>query len=220
MTKKFIVVAGNIGVGKSTLVELLCNRLQYQPFYEPVTENPYLADFYHQMASWSFHSQVFFLSHRLQLHQEVLQFPASSIQDRSIYEDAEVFARNLFLQGHMSQRDFDTYSTLYHSITGMLPPPDLVIYLKANEDTLLKRIALRGRDYERNISREYLSQLNALYTQWIDGFTLCPVLTVPADNLDYVAQSRHLYLVAQKVEQKLTGKDEVVFSDLEVNGYN
>jgi len=219
MTKKFIVVAGNIGVGKSTLVDLLCSRLGFQPFYEPVTENPYLADFYRQMDAWSFHSQVFFLAHRLQLHQDVLRFPSSAIQDRSIYEDAEVFARNLFLQGHLSQRDFETYSTLYHSITGMLPPPDLVIYLKANEDTLLKRISMRGRDYERKISREYLSQLNALYTQWIEGFTLCPVLTVPADNLDYVAQARHLNLVAQKVEQKLTGKDEVVFSDLEVNGY-
>jgi deoxyadenosine/deoxycytidine kinase len=219
MTKKFIVVAGNIGVGKSTLVDLLCSRLGFQPFYEPVTENPYLADFYRQMESWSFHSQVFFLAHRLQLHQDVLRFPSSSIQDRSIYEDAEVFARNLFLQGHMSQRDFETYSTLYHSVTGMLPPPDLVIYLKANEDTLLKRISMRGREYERKISREYLSQLNGLYTQWIDDFTLCPVLTVPADNLDYVAQARHLELVAQKVEQKLTGKDEVVFSDLEVNGF-
>lgn len=219
MTKKFIVVAGNIGVGKSTLVDLLCNRLGFQPFYEPVTENPYLADFYRQMDSWSFHSQVFFLAHRLQLHQDVLRFPSSSIQDRSIYEDAEVFARNLFLQGHLSQRDFETYSTLYHSVTGMLPPPDLVIYLKANEDTLLKRISMRGRDYERKISREYLSQLNSLYAQWIDGFTLCPVLTVPADNLDYVAQAHHLDLVAQKVEQKLTGKDEVVFSDLEVNGF-
>ena len=219
MTKKFIVVAGNIGVGKSTLVDLLCSRLGFQPFYEPVTENPYLADFYRQMESWSFHSQVFFPAHRLQLHQDVLRFPSSSIQDRSIYEDAEVFARNLFLQGHMSQRDFETYSTLYHSVTGMLPPPDLVIYLKANEDTLLKRISMRGREYERKISREYLSQLNGLYTQWIDDFTLCPVLTVPADNLDYVAQARHLELVAQKVEQKLTGKDEVVFSDLEVNGF-
>lgn len=219
MTKKFIVVAGNIGVGKSTLVDLLCSRLGFQPFYEPVTENPYLADFYRQMESWSFHSQVFFLAHRLQLHQDVLRFPSSSIQDRSIYEDAEVFARNLFLQGHMSQRDFETYSTLYHSVTSMLPPPDLVIYLKANEDTLLKRISMRGREYERKISREYLSQLNGLYTQWIDDFTLCPVLTVPADNLDYVAQARHLELVAQKVEQKLTGKDEVVFSDLEVNGF-
>jgi len=101
----------------------------------------------------------------------------------------------------MSQRDFETYSTLYHSVTGMLPPPDLVIYLKANEDTLLKRISMRGRDYERKISREYLSQLNALYTQWIEGFTPCPVLTVPADNLDYVAQARHLNLVAQKVDR-------------------
>ena len=220
MTKKFIVVAGNIGVGKSTLVDLLCSRLGFQPFYEPVTENPYLADFYRQMDSWSFHSQVFFLAHRLQLHQDVLRFPSSAIQDRSIYEDAEVFARNLFLQGHLSQRDFETYSTLYHSINGMLTPPDLVIYLKANEDTLLKRISMRGREYERKISREYLSQLNGLYTQWIDDFTLCPVLTVPADNLDYVAQARHLELVAQKVEQKLTGKDEVVFSDLEVNGFN
>jgi deoxyadenosine/deoxycytidine kinase len=216
MPKKFVVVAGNIGVGKSTLVQMLSERLGFQPFYEPVTENPYLPDFYREMDTWGFHSQVFFLSHRLILHQEVLRFPSSAIQDRSIYEDAEVFAHNLFLQGHLSQRDYETYSTLYHATASLLPPPDLVIYLKASVDTLIKRISLRSRDYERTISSVYLEQLNQLYSTWIDGFTLCPVLTVPADNLDYVKQSRHFDLVVQKVQQKLTGKEEVIFSDEEV----
>ncbi len=212
MPRKFIVVAGNIGVGKSTLVALLSEKLGFQPFYEPVTENPYLSDFYRQMESWSFHSQVFFLAHRLLLQQEVLRFPDSAIQDRSIYEDAEIFARNLFLQGHLSQRDFDTYTSLYNAMANLLPPPDLVIYLKASVNTLVKRIAMRGRDYERTISPDYLEQLNALYDQWIREFTLCPVLTVPSDNLDYVASSSHLELVVQKVQEKLTGKEEVVFS--------
>lgn len=216
MPKKFVVVAGNIGVGKSTLVQMLSERLGFQPFYEPVTENPYLSDFYREMDTWGFHSQIFFLSHRLILHQEVLRFPTSAIQDRSIYEDAEIFAQNLFLQGHLSQRDYETYSTLYHATASLLPPPDLVIYLQASIDTLVKRISLRSRDYERTISHQYLEQLNQLYSTWIDGFTLCPVLTVPADNLDYVKQSRHLDLVIQKVQQKLTGKEEVIFSDDEV----
>lgn len=220
MSRKFIMVAGNIGVGKSTLVELLSSRLHFHPFYEPVTENPYLPDFYQQMEAWGFHSQVFFLANRLLLHQEVLRFPGSAIQDRSIYEDAEVFARNLFLQGTLNQRDFDTYCTLYHAMANLLPPPDLVIYLKATEDTLLKRISKRDREYERTISREYLAQLNTLYERWIEAFSLCPVLTVPADNLDYVAQTGHLELVVEKVQQKLTGKEEVDFSEIEVSDFS
>ncbi len=215
MPRKFIMVAGNIGVGKSTLVEMLSSRLHFHPFYEPVTENPYLPDFYEQMEVWGFHSQIFFLANRLLLHQEVIHFPGSVIQDRSIYEDAEVFARNLFLQGTLSQRDFDTYCSLYHAMANLLPPPDLVIYLKATEDTLLDRIARRGREYERTISRDYLAQLNVLYERWIESFSLCPVLTIPADSLDYVAQTGHMEIVVEKVQQKLTGKEEVNFSEME-----
>jgi deoxyadenosine/deoxycytidine kinase len=209
--KKFVAVAGNIGVGKSTLVRLLCQRLDWEPFYEPVAENPYLTDFYKNMPAWGFHSQIFFLTHRLQIHQQLLHFSGSVIQDRSIYEDAEVFAQNLSLQGALSARDFETYWTLYRTLTQFLPAPDLLIYLRASVPTLMKRIALRNRDYERTITTDYLDQLNQLYEKWISNFTLCPVLTVPADDLDYVAHSRHLDLVTRKVQEKLTGKDEVVF---------
>jgi len=214
--KKFVAVAGNIGVGKSTLVELLCVRLGWEPFYEPVTENPYLADFYADMDAWSFHSQVFFLTHRLRLHYQLAQHPASVVQDRSVYEDAEIFAQNLFLQGHIQSRDFKTYRDLYETTMRFLPPPDLVLYLRGSIPTLLNRISSRGRDYERTITPDYLQGLNSLYETWIDNFTLCPVLAVPADDLDFVSHPGHLRLIIQKVEEKLTGKEEVVFEPEEV----
>jgi deoxyadenosine/deoxycytidine kinase len=213
---KYIVVAGNIGVGKSTLVNMLCQRLGWDAFYEPVTQNPYLPDFYQDMKAWGFHSQVFFLAHRLQIQHAILQHTGSVIQDRSIYEDAEIFARNLYLQGYLSQRDYDTYQALYKSMNDFLPPPDLVIYLQASVPTLLQRIALRSRDYEQSISEDYLSRLNNLYQEWINHYVLCPVLTIPADDLDYVAHSRHLDLIVQKVQEKLTGKEVVVFNPEEL----
>lgn len=218
--KKFIAVAGNIGVGKSTLVEMLCRRLDWQPFYEPVMENPYLADFYKDMATWSFHSQAFFLSHRLRIHHELLHYPGSVIQDRSIYEDAEIFAQNLFLQGYMSRRDYETYRSLYQSVADLLPPPDLVIYLRASSSTLLQRIALRARSYESEITAEYLDGLNQLYEKWFASFSLCPVLAVPGDDLDFVAHPQHLDLIVKKVMEKLTGKEEVVFSSDELMAAN
>lgn len=213
--KKFIAVAGNIGVGKSTLVSLLCKRLEWEPFYEPVIDNPYISDFYANMHSWSFHSQIFFLTHRLRIHQQLVHFPGSVMQDRSIYEDAEVFAQNLNLQGYLSDRDYKTYCAMYLTLSEFLPPPDLVIYLRASVPTLMSRIARRDRDYEREISPSYLEQLNRLYEKWISHFTLCPVLSIPADDLDYVAHSRHLDLITQKVQEKLTGKEEVVFNSNE-----
>src|SRR5215831_875035 len=205
--KKYVAVAGNIGVGKSTLVEMLCVRLEWEPFYEPVTENPYLSDFYKDMDEWSFHSQVFFLAHRLRSHFRLSQHPTSVVQDRSVYEDAEIFAQNLFLQGHILQRDYQTYRDLYETTMRFLPPPDLVVYLRASVPTLLNRIARRGRDYEQTISPDYLTGLNNLYEQWIDNFTLCPVLAVPADDLDYVSHSGHLKLIIDKVQDKLMGKE-------------
>ena len=214
--KKFVAVAGNIGVGKSTLVSMLCNRLGWQPFFEPVGENPYLADFYRDMRLWSFHSQIFFLTRRLRSHRELLDHPTSAIQDRCVYEDAEVFAQNLFFQGLMDERDYLSYRELYRVLSDFPPPPDLVVYLRASVYTLKQRISNRGRDYERTITPEYLGQLNILYEEWIANFSLCPVLTVPADALDYVAHPGHLDLVAQKVDEKLTGKEEVVFSADEV----
>jgi deoxyadenosine/deoxycytidine kinase len=214
--KKFIAVAGNIGVGKSTLVHLLCEKMGWEPFYEPVTENPYIADFYKDMNAWSFHSQIFFLTHRLRIHQRILNFSGSVIQDRSIYEDAEVFAHNLYVQGNLNERDYETYRSLYLTVSDFIPPPDLVIYLRATASTLQRRISLRDRDYERKIPTEYLDQLNTLYEQWINNFGLCPVLTVPADDLDYVAHPRHCDLIMAKVQEKLTGKEEVNFSAEEV----
>lgn len=211
MKKKFIAVAGNIGAGKSTLVGLLSQRLGWQPFYEAVAENPYLADFYGDMRQWSFHSQVFFLANRLRSHRRLVDHPTSVVQDRSVYEDAEVFACNLYHQGHLDERDYRTYRALYEALTSFLPPPDLVVYLRASAGVLRERISQRGRDYERSMSIEYLIRLNNLYEAWIRDFTLCPVLTVPAGDLDFVANPAHLDLVTQKVLDKLQGKDEVVF---------
>ena len=214
--KKYIAVAGNIGVGKSTLVEMICQRMGYEPFLEPVTENPYLADFYANMNAWSFHSQIFFLTHRIRLHQQLTLFPGSVIQDRSIYEDAEIFARNLFLQGKLDERDYQTYHALYETMTEFLIPPDLVIYLRASVSTLVDRIKQRDRFYEQTMPDEYLAQLNSLYESWIEHFTFCPVLVVPADSLDFVKHPRHLDLIIEKVQDKLTGKDEVIFYPDEV----
>jgi deoxyadenosine/deoxycytidine kinase len=214
--KRYITVAGNIGVGKSTLVNLLCQKLGWQPFYEPEAHNPYLADFYHNMAAWGFHSQVFFLATRLQIHRQIIRCPGSVVQDRSIYEDAEIFAANLHRQGQINARDWETYRALYQGLIEFLPPPDLVIYLRATPETLIERIANRDRTYERGMSRDYLESLNQLYDQWIDTFTLCPVLTVPADQLNYVARPMHLELVARKINEKLTGKDVVVFAPDEI----
>lgn len=218
--KRFVAVAGNIGVGKSSLVLLLARHLGWDPFFEPVGENPYLADFYRDMRSWSFHSQIFFLSKRLRAHRQLLDHPTSAIQDRTVYEDAEIFAYNLSLQGDMSERDHQTYRELYDALTQFLPPPDLVIYLRASLPTLLDRIALRGRDYEQQIRPEYLTQLNNLYENWIGNFKLCPVLTVPADKLDFVAYGSHLDLIVTKIREKLAGQEEVVFGEEEVARVN
>jgi len=208
---KFIAVAGNIGVGKSTLVKLLSENLGWTPFFEPVTENPYLADFYEDMQAWGFHSQIYFLMRRLRIHRKLMDMKGSVIQDRSVYEDAEIFAHNLFLQNAINQRDYATYQELYQVLVEFLPPPDLVIYLRASVSTLVNRISKRNRDYERTISPDYLADLNQLYEEWVDHFNLCPVLTVPCDNLDYVAKPQHLSLIAEKVRDILVGKDEVRF---------
>jgi deoxyadenosine/deoxycytidine kinase len=217
--KKFVAVAGNIGVGKSTLVEKLCEKMGWQPYYEPVAENPYLKNFYQDMKAWAFQSQVYFLTHRMRSHFELLMNPSSVLQDRTVYEDAEIFARNLFLQGNMTETDYATYRELFELFITMLHPPDLVLYLSAPVNTLLERINLRGRDFESTISAEYLSQLNQLYQDWIGGFHLCPVLTVPADQLDFVHTPGHLDLIAKKVDEKLRGKEEVYFAPEDIMRY-
>lgn len=217
--KKFVAVAGNIGVGKSTLVEKLCDKLGWKPYYEPVAENPYLKDFYEDMKSWAFHSQVFFLTHRLRSHLELLSFPTTVVQDRTVYEDAEIFAKNLYLQGYISDRDFATYRGLFELLITMLNPPDLVVYLRSSVGTLQTRINQRARDIESTITEDYLGNLNMLYEEWIAGFHLCPVLSVPADKMDFVTYPGHLDLIAQKVEEKLRGKEEVIFAPEDILRY-
>lgn len=210
MTKYFVAVAGNIGVGKSSLTTLMCKKLGWAPFFEAVEDNPYLADFYQDMNRWSFHSQAFFLSRRLQQHHQLLQRQDSVLQDRSVYEDAEIFARNLHKQGNMSERDWNTYYDLYCILSQLLTPPNLVVYLRASVPTLLRRIAQRGREYERNISADYLNSLNELYEDWVARFALCPVLTVETDNLDYVQHDAHLEQIVQRVNDRLKGKEYLV----------
>ena len=209
--KRFIAIAGNMGVGKSALTKLLSEKLGWEPFYEAVDDNPYLADFYKDMRKWAFHSQVFFLSRRLRHHHQVLNRPNAVIQDRTVYEDAEIFAENLYRQEHMGERDYRSYRELYEVLTMFLPPPDLVVYLRASVPTLKHRIATRGRDFERDIPTEYLEQLNKLYEEWAHSFTLCPMLTVPSDNLDFVKYNSHMELITAKIMEKLHGKEIVVF---------
>ncbi len=201
--KKFIIIAGNIGVGKSALTTLLSERLGWEPFYEAVDENPYLLDFYKDMKHWSFHSQIFFLARKIRYHLEIIKSPSSVVQDRSIYEDAEIFAENLYRQGLMVERDYRTYRELYEAILPLLPPPDLIVYLRASVPTLQERISLRGREFERVIPKDYLEQLNLLYDEWAKGFTLCPILTVQTDDLDFVKYPHHLELIEVEVLAKL-----------------
>lgn len=205
----FIVIAGNIGAGKTTLVEILSEKMGFTPFYEPHEENPYLADFYDDMKSWSYHSQVYFLTRRLKIHKELLQAKGSVVQDRSVYEDARIFARNLFLQGDMSARDYRVYQDLYEMLVSLLPMPNLIIYLRASVETLLERIAKRGRDYEAGISREYLSRLNGLYEEWMNNFEQCPVLIINSDNIDLVSKPEHVDQVVRWIKNKLNSRTEV-----------
>ncbi len=210
--KKFIIVSGNIGSGKSSLTDLLSKRLGWTPYYEVVENNPYLEDFYKDMKKWSFHLQIFFLSKRFIHHQEILKNPASVVQDRSIYEDVDIFAKNLNQQGYMDDRDYENYRELFSIMTQFLSPPDLIVYLQASVSTLLQRISLRGRDYEKKISEDYLNQLNILYETWVEDFNICPILKVPADNLDFVKHPEHLKLIADKILDKLQGVEKVEFN--------
>ena len=209
--KKYLVLAGNIGAGKSTLVSLLAEKLDFAPYYEPVAENPFLKDFYADMKRWAFHSQVFFLTSRAKGHRDLVADPRSVVQDRSLYEDAEVFARNLFVQGSMGAEEWATYQELYRTLASILPPPDLVIYIRASVTTLRNRIAKRGRDFETNIPDAYLQGLNALYEEWIQSFTLAPVLTIPGDRLDFVDDSHDLDCIVNTVRRRLQDKQSLLF---------
>ncbi len=200
----FIAIAGNIGAGKSTLTGMLSAAFGWEPFFEANAENPYLADFYQDMPRWSFHSQVFFLGKRLEHHHELLQHPGTAIQDRTVYEDAEIFARNLYEQGKMTERDYRAYQQLYEAVSAFLPPPDLIIYLQASVDTLERHIQKRGRDYERSISTEYLDRLNRLYERWIDHWTTSDVLRLPIDHLDFQYNPDDFATIQQQITQRLT----------------
>src|SRR3954467_7398837 len=184
--KKFIAIAGNIGAGKTELTQFLCRKYDLQPFYEPNDENPYLADFYKDMKTWAFRSQIFFLTHKFRLHRSLEQGDGTALQDRTIYEDAEIFAKNLHRQRFIDKRDWRTYWELYETVSAALKPPDLMIYLKCPVRTLKDRIRLRGREMEKDIPTAYLKRLNDLYEDWFKSYKMSPVLVLPTDTLDYL----------------------------------
>lgn len=204
MTSKiFVAVAGNIGSGKSSLTRMLSQHYDWKAFFESVEDNPYLADFYADMNRWSFNLQVYFLSKRFNDHKKIVDGAESVIQDRSIYEDAEIFARNLALIGKMDPRDYTNYVELYHVMMQFLKPPDLLIYLDATIDTLVNQIAKRGREYEQSIPRSYLEQLQQHYRDWIKDYKLGPLLIIPSDEVDFVHErgdfNRMLLLIQGKL---------------------
>lgn len=171
--------------------------------FELVEENPYITDFYQDMSRWSFHSQIYFLSSHSRQHYELLNSHNSAIQDRSIYEAGEIFARNLYEQGYISEHDWHSYHDLYEVLTNLLPPPNLVVYLQASVSTLKNRIARRGLGIDLVIKQEYLLQLNNLYKDWVSKFNLCPMLTINTDELDFVHNPIHLNQISAKIMDKL-----------------
>jgi len=211
MANWLVLVAGNIGTGKTSLAERLGDRLGWRTAFESVMDNPYLGDFYQDMAAWAFHLQVFFLGHRAEQHLELALDERSAIADRSIYEDAKIFARALYHQGSMSERDYLAYRRVFNLVTDNLPSPDLLIYLEAPPEVLMDRIHQRGRDMESGISLEYLSLLDSFYKDWMETFELCPVLKIRSDDLDFVHKPTHLDIVIDRIENKLIGKEEVIF---------
>jgi deoxyadenosine/deoxycytidine kinase len=205
--KIFIAVAGNIGTGKTTLAQMLSKRFNWNAHFESVSDNPYLADFYADMSRWSFPLQIFFLNNRFRAHQKISQGTHSAIQDRSIYEDANIFARNLYETGHMEERDYKNYLELYGSMCQFLNPPDLIIYLKKSLPRLKEQIAKRGRDYEKNIPEEYLSNLSRYYDEWMAQYDLGKKLIIESDHLDFVANPADFDGIAQSILAQLDQRD-------------
>jgi len=206
-SKIVIALAGNIGTGKTTLTQMLSERFGWQAHYEAVADNPYLTDFYADMKRWSFPLQIYFLNNRYKSHRILLTQETSAVLDRSIYEDAHIFARNLFDQKLMSERDYRTYVDLYESLSAMLVPPDLVVYLRKSIPKLQAHILRRGREYERNIPDTYLSQLNNYYEDWIDQYRLGPKIIIESDGLDFVGVKADFEMIATQVLGALDQKD-------------
>ncbi len=203
----FVVVAGNIGCGKTTLTKKLSERLGWKPHFESVSDNPYLADFYGDMARWAFPLQIYFLNNRFTTHKQIESSAASCVQDRSIYEDANIFARALHDQGTLDSRDYENYKTLYNSMTNYLNPPTLMIFLKRSVPKLLERIQLRGRDYEQSIPVDYLTRLNRYYDEWYDSYDLGKSLVVDTDELDFLDNEEHFNRLIQKIGDSIDQKD-------------
>lgn len=202
--KKYIAIAGNIGAGKSSLTTLLGKNFGWETYYESVDNNPYLSDFYEDMRRWSFNLQIYFLSSRFQ-HQKVLHnIDKSLIQDRTIYEDVEIFAKNLHEMGLMSNRDYENYKSLFNEMVAYLKAPDLLIYLRADVPTLVRQIQQRGREYENSIRIEYLERLNRLYEEWIEKYEH-EKLVIDTDDLDFVNNQEDLGKIVTLVEQRLFG---------------
>ncbi|MFZ5881605.1 MAG: deoxynucleoside kinase [Chloroflexota bacterium] len=207
MAKHLVLVAGNIGVGKTSLTERIGARLGWWTGYESVMDNPYLSDFYADMHAWAFHLQIFFLGHRAEQYLEASRDARSSILDRSIYEDAYIFARALHHMGDLSERDYLAYRRLFDLVVDSLPRPDLLIHLKAPVNVLMDRIRRRARNMETGISPDYLALLDSFYDEWLTAFDLCPVLTIRTDDLDFVHQPGHLETVVQRIQEKLVGRE-------------
>ncbi len=202
---KHIAVAGNIGAGKTTLTALLAKHYGWQPHFEDVDHNPYLADFYEDMTRWSFNLQVYFLNNRLQQLLQIRAGKDTVIQDRTIYEDAHIFAPNLYDMGLMTKRDFDNYASLFETLKQLTAPPDLLIYLKASIPKLVDQIQQRGRDYEENIRLDYLKRLNGFYNKWIEEYKDGPLLIVEVDKLDFATKEEDLADVIRRIDAQLFG---------------
>jgi len=189
----FIGIAGNIGVGKTTMTDVIANRFGWRAYYESVINNPYLEDFYEDMKRWSFNLQIYFLSHRFRTHKQMTESGFSAVQDRTIYEDVEIFARNLFEMGNMSRRDWESYQALFEEMTAYLKKPDLIIYLRASVDTLLTRIKKRSRSFESTISPEYIYMLNIAYEHWVKrAADRYPVKIVETDHFNVFEDAEQL----------------------------
>ncbi len=201
---QYIAIAGNIGAGKSSLTGLLAQHFGWKAFYESVDDNPYLADFYEDMLRWSFNLQIYFLSSRFRHQKDMLRKQISLIQDRTIYEDVEIFAKNLHQMDLMSDRDFNNYEALFHEMSYYLRPPDLLIYLRAQVPTLVRQIQQRGREYENSIRIDYLERLNNLYEDWINRYPH-EKLIIDTDDLDFVNDKEDLGSIIGLVEQRLYG---------------